>query len=99
MAAPQLDQAFDADFRDGRWTATLSRQEAAPRLDPAEAGALRDWHNDYAALLLDLRTALRRETDDRRRRELLGEVRRLIDDHHGSQATGSKRSPAIASRS
>jgi metallo-beta-lactamase family protein len=98
IATPQLDQAFNVVFQDGRWTAAPSRQEAAPRLDPAEARATRDWHNDYAALLLDLRTALRRETDDRRRRELLGEVRRLIDAHRGAQATGSKSAPAIASK-
>ncbi|HTO80841.1 MAG TPA: MBL fold metallo-hydrolase [Methylomirabilota bacterium] len=99
IVAPQLDQAFDMLLQDGRWTAAPSRQKAAPRLDPAETGATRDWHNDYAALLLDLRSALRRETDDGRRRELLAEVRRLIDAHHrGSQATGSNRAPAIASR-
>ena len=98
IVVPQLDQAFNVVYQDGRWTAALSRQEPAPRLDAAEAGATRDWHNDYAALLLDLRAALGRETDDRRRRELLDEVRRLIDAHRGAQATGSKRAPAITSR-
>jgi metallo-beta-lactamase family protein len=77
--APQLDQAFDVAFQDGQWQAIPAREAAAPRLDPAQARAMRDWHNDYAALLLDLRNALGRETDDRHRRELLGDVRRLID--------------------
>jgi metallo-beta-lactamase family protein len=97
ILAPQLDQSFDLGFRDGRWLAIPSAATANPRLDPAQAGATRDWHNDYAALLLDLRNALARETDDRRRRQLLGEVRRLIDAHRGPQATGSKRAPVIAS--
>jgi hypothetical protein len=76
--------------RDGRWVAILSKAAVTPRLDAAQATAPRDWHNDYAALLLDLRNALLQEADDRRRQELLGEVRRLIDAHRATEATGAK---------
>jgi metallo-beta-lactamase family protein len=91
IVALELDQAFDIAFRDGGWRAIPSRTAVAPRLDAAQASAPRDWHNDYAALLLDLRTALQRETDDRRRQQLLGEVRRLIDAHRTARAAGSVR--------
>jgi hypothetical protein len=61
-----------------------SKTAIAPRLAAARASAPHDWHNDYAALLVDLPNALKQETDDRRRRALLGEVRRLIDAHSPS---------------
>ena len=77
-------------FRDGRWLAISSKAAVTLRLDAAQATAPRDWHNDYAALLLDLRNALLQEADDRRRQELLGEVRRLIDAHRATEATGAK---------
>ena len=93
IMAPELDQAFDIAFRDGRWRAVPSKAAVAPRLDAAQVSAPRDWHNDYAALLLDLRNALRQETDDRRRQQLLSEVRRLIDAHRAAQGAGSNREP------
>lgn len=79
ILVPELDQAFDIAFHDGRWQAVPSQAAAAPRLAQAQASASRDWHNDYAAALLDLRNALRQESDDRRRQQLLAEVRRLIE--------------------
>lgn len=81
ICAPKLDQAFDIAFRDGRWQAIPTQAAEAPRLAPAQASASRDWHNDYAAALLDLRSALQQESDDRRRQQLLDEVRRLIGSH------------------
>jgi metallo-beta-lactamase family protein len=91
IATPSLDQAYDIAFGDGRWQAVPSPAAEAPRL--REASATRDWHNDYAAVLLDLRDALRQETDDRRRQLLLKEVRRLLDAH----GAGSKRGATISS--
>lgn len=98
ILAPKLDLAFEIAFMDGRWQAAPSKAAAQVRLAAGEASAGRDWHNDYAALLLDLRTALRQETDDRRRQELLGEVRRLIDGHCARQASSSKLGAAIPSK-
>ena len=60
----------------------LFRSEAAPRLSVEEVTATRDWHNEYAQTLLDLRSALNRATDNRVRRRLLREVRRVIDEAH-----------------
>jgi metallo-beta-lactamase family protein len=88
--APSLDQAFDIVFRDGRWQIVPSLGAAAPRLASAQASAPRDWHNDYAAALLDLRNALQQESDDRRRQQLLDEVRRLIGSHRAGSGNGSK---------
>ncbi len=79
LVVPELDESFDIVFRDGTWAATAAAPGGTPRLSPREATAPRDWHNDYAALLLDLRKALREETDDRRRQALLDGVRRVIE--------------------
>ena len=78
ILAPRIDQAFEIVFEDGRWTARPKAAPAPPRLVTDEATARRDWHNDYAALLLDLRRALREQPDDRRRQALLDEVRRVL---------------------
>ena len=96
--APDLDQAFDVVYRDGRWQAIPSRATAAPRLPPAKASALRDWHNEYAAALLDLRDALQRESDDRRRQQLLSEVRQLIDSSRARVGNGSKPKNKMSSK-
>jgi metallo-beta-lactamase family protein len=92
--APELDQAFDVEFLDGRWQAVASKASSA-RLGAAQVAARRDWHNDYAALLLDLRTALQRETDDQRRQALLGEVRRLIQ---AQRSCHTKSGPTMPSK-
>lgn len=79
VAVPFLDQAFDLIYRDGRWTAVAtSAGGQAPRLPPEEASARRDWHNDYAQILLDLRAALQQAPDDGSRRRLLQEMRRVL---------------------
>jgi metallo-beta-lactamase family protein len=96
--APDLDQAFDIVFRTGRWQTVPSLAAAIPRLAPAQASASRDWHNDYAAALLDLRTALQQESDDRRRQQLLDEVRRLIGSHRSGVGSGSKHGMTMSSR-
>lgn len=78
ILAPQIDQDFDLAFHDGGWIARPATAAAAPRLVTGEATARRDWHNDYAAVLLDLRRALRAQPDDRRRQALLDDVRRVL---------------------
>lgn len=79
ISVPTLDQRFDLKYQDGRWTAT-SGASGTPRLAPPEASASRDWHNDYAQTLLDLRAALNTAPDDRCRHRLLQELRRLLAD-------------------
>jgi metallo-beta-lactamase family protein len=76
-AIPALDQRFDLAYRDGRWIAAAGAA-VEPRLAADIASAPRDWHNDYAQTLLDLRAALNKAPDDRSRRRLLQELRRLI---------------------
>jgi metallo-beta-lactamase family protein len=98
IVTPGLDQAFDFRFRDGRWQAVPSQAVVTPRLPPAQASASWDWHNDYAAALLDLRNALQQESDDRRRQQLLNEVRRLIDSHRTDVGHGSKWGTRISSK-
>ena len=77
IAIPTLDQKFDIVHRDGRWMATSSAAPT-PRLAASDVAAQRDWHNDYAETLLNLRAALQKAPDDRARRRLLQEVHRLI---------------------
>ncbi len=85
IAVPSLDQAFDLVHRDGRWTAVAIAADGVvgPRLPPDEARARRDWHNDYAQILLDLRGALQAAPDDRSRRRLLQEIRRVVGASEG----------------
>ena len=86
VAVPALDQGFDLVQRDGRWTAVATSGEPeAPRLPPEEASARRDWHNDYAQILLDLRGALQTAPDDRSRQRLLQEMRRAIGAVNGGR--------------
>ena len=86
VAVPALDQGFDLVQRDGRWTAVAkSGEPEAPRLPPEEASARRDWHNDYAQILLDLRGALQTAPDDRSRQRLLQEMRRAIGAVNGGR--------------
>lgn len=78
ILTPRLDEAFGFAFEDGRWQAVPLPSAGTPRLASDQVAARRDWHNDYAALLLDLRKALRDLDDDRQRQALLGEVRRVL---------------------
>ena len=56
----------------------VASAEGDRRLAADEATAPRDWHNDYAQTLLDLRSALQGASDDGSRRRLLGEIRRIL---------------------
>ena len=77
ILAPTLDEQLRLEHRDGRWLAVASA-DGDRRLAADEAMAPRDWHNDYAQTLLDLRSALQKASDDRSRQRLLGEVRRIL---------------------
>ncbi|WP_316976554.1 MBL fold metallo-hydrolase [Shumkonia mesophila] len=72
---PQLDEVFDLAI-DGAPKRHLDR----PRLDPASVSetATSDWHNDYAALLLELANDLRTLPDVETRRRLLVDLRRTL---------------------
>lgn len=96
IAVPDLDQSFALELREGRWTAEPV-DVSAPRLPARQAKARRDWHNDYAEALLDLRAALQHPADDASRQRLLREVRRVIDAHRGRQ--GQSRNEGEAPRS
>ncbi len=48
---------------------------AAPRLAPSQAHAVHDWHNERAALVLELRRRLEDAPDDEARERLLHRVR------------------------
>jgi len=78
ILTPQIDQAFELTFEGDGWVARPAAATPRPRLVTGDATARRDWHNDYAALLLDLRKALREQPDDRARQGLLDGVRRVL---------------------
>lgn len=75
LLVPQLDEVFDLSV-DG----APARHLDTPRLDPASVGELAtsDWHNDYAALLLELANDLRTMPDMETRRRLLEDLRRTL---------------------
>jgi metallo-beta-lactamase family protein len=68
---PQLDDSFDL----------LQAAFHAPkqRRLPPEAVGQPDWHNSYAALILDLRRRLDSLPSDRARAALLAQVRKTLD--------------------
>jgi metallo-beta-lactamase family protein len=79
IAAPELDQGFCFEHREGRWrVVTNPAAVEGPRLGAEQASAGRDWHNDYAQVLLDMRAALRDAPDDRSRQRLLEQLRGLL---------------------
>lgn len=88
IVTPALDQSYDLVHRDGRWEAVVGAATEMPRLEREEASARRDWHNDYAQILLDLRGALHEAPNDASRRRLLQEMRRVI------AASGGRHRPA-----
>jgi len=75
LFVPQLDEVFDL-ATDGAPVRHLDR----PRLDPTSVSetAVSDWHNDYAALLLELANDLRTLPDVETRRRLLVDLRRTL---------------------
>ena len=77
IVAPVLDEKFVFVHRDGRWMAT-PEEGGVPRLSPDAAHARRDWHNDYAQMLLDIRGALQAAPDDAARHRLLQGLRRVL---------------------
>ena len=84
IAVPTLDQCFVLEHREDRWMA-IPAAAATPRMAAKEASAPRDWHNDYAQALLDLRGALQKAPDDQSRHRLLQELRRLLERTDGGR--------------
>jgi metallo-beta-lactamase family protein len=77
ILAPTLDENFVFVHRDGRWRA-VPEADGLPRLPPEAANARRDWHNDYAQMLLDIRAALQAAPGDAARHRLLQQLRRAL---------------------
>ena len=67
---PEMDAAY-ALPQDG----PARPRGAAPRIEPKRVHAVRDWHNERAALLLELRRRLEEAPDDAAREGLLSRVR------------------------
>jgi metallo-beta-lactamase family protein len=67
---PQLDDSFDL------MAATIHAPKER-RLPPEVVGKL-DWHNSYAALVLDLRQRLDALPDDKARAALLAQIQKTL---------------------
>ncbi|MCW5750537.1 MAG: MBL fold metallo-hydrolase [Alphaproteobacteria bacterium] len=79
IVVPRLDETYAVD-RGGlahRVRDSVPPRLAADQMDPALRG--RDWHNEYAALALDLQHRLQQATSDRERARLLSRLRRQLD--------------------
>ncbi len=79
LIVPQLDD--DYTLEDGKGMPQLNR--VIPRLDPATIEKP-DWHNDLAALTLDLRRRLETVRSDRQRTELLARLKELLKDYQAN---------------
>ena len=75
LFVPQLDEVFEL----GTGGAPKHYLDK-PRLDPASLSetTVSDWHNDYAALLLELANDLRSLPDSEARRRKLADLRRTL---------------------
>ncbi|WP_286828054.1 MULTISPECIES: MBL fold metallo-hydrolase RNA specificity domain-containing protein [Kordiimonas] len=78
LIVPQLDD--DYTLEDGKEVPKLNR--VIRRLDPA-AVEKPDWHNDLAALTLDLRRQLEAVKSDQQRKELLARLKELLHEYQG----------------
>jgi metallo-beta-lactamase family protein len=70
---PEMDAAYALPER-----GAAQPRGAAPRLPPEATHAPFDWHNERAALLLELRRRVEEEGDDRAREALLRRVREAL---------------------
>jgi metallo-beta-lactamase family protein len=70
---PEMDAAYALPA-----TGAARPRGAAPRIAPEAAHARMDWHNERAALLLELRRRLEEAPDDAARATLLSRVRAAI---------------------
>jgi metallo-beta-lactamase family protein len=69
---PNFDERFE--LRAG--SAKSKGQETAPRIE--EKSLVRDWANDYAALVLELSSRMQRADNDAERRELLEKLQKAM---------------------
>ena len=76
LFVPQLDEVFDLPEH-----GLVKRRLERPRLAPEaiDESATYDWHNDYAALLLEISNGLRSLPDGKARRDLLMSMRKTLD--------------------
>jgi len=82
LFVPQLDEVFE--FGPGK---AVKRRLDKPRIDPqlVEEAAESDWHNDYAALLLEMSNDLRSQPTPEARRALLEAMRRALKQNERSR--------------
>ena len=87
LFVPQLDEVFELPEH-----GAPKRRLDRPRLDPRiiDESAAYDWHNDYAALLLEISNGLRSLPDGKSRRDLLMAMRKTLD-HRGDKGKAHPR--------
>lgn len=78
VVIPRLDDRFQLTDGD----AAPRPKPATPRLPPEQVGRP-DWHNDYAALSIDLQHRLNELSGDAARRRLIERVRAVLEDSGG----------------
>jgi metallo-beta-lactamase family protein len=78
VLVPRLDETYNISRAQPR---LLRRMQTAPRLDrhaEREAISGRDWHNDYARLMLQVQQQLRTAKTDLERRRLIKKMQRIL---------------------
>jgi metallo-beta-lactamase family protein len=71
---PRLDDVYDLSGE----VPVLVAAESKPRIDPGKMARL-DWHNDFAALVLDLNDAIAKAADEKARGVIIRRIRRALE--------------------
>lgn len=75
---PKLDDSYSLAHGKPRLLKRAQQQRRLDRFAESEALSGRDWHNDYARLMLQVQQQLRTATSDAERRRLLRKMRRVL---------------------
>lgn len=77
ILTPELDAIFEL-----AGPTAVPTAQPTPRIEPAIAGK-RDWHNEYAKLVLDINETLEKTADARSRAVMIRRLRRALEEEAG----------------
>lgn len=78
VLTPKLDETYSLAHGKPRLLTRAQQKRRLDRYAETEALSGRDWHNDYARLMLQVQHQLRTATNDAERRRLLKKMQRLV---------------------
>lgn len=78
VITPKLDESYSLAHGKPRLLKRTQQKRRLDRYAEAEALSGRDWHNDYARLMLQVQQQLRTATSDAERKRLLRKMQRVV---------------------